>query len=120
MQTLKGPNVAIVGARRASPLGLELSKRFARGLAQSGLTVASGLALGVDAAAHIGALEAARSTIAVLPCGIDKVYPKCHNGLAELIEDNGAVISEFYPGMPPRSALHRRNRTLSGCRMQLW
>lgn len=112
---LRQPALAVVGARRASPLGLELCQRFCRDLAGAGLTIASGLALGVDGAAHRSALDAGGATVAVLPTGIDSVYPRRHQPLARDIADRGVVVSEFPPNTSPRRGnFHRRNRTLSG------
>jgi DNA processing protein len=107
--------LAIVGARKASAYGREVAQYFARRLAERGVTILSGLAHGVDAAAHRGALEAGGRTIAVLGSGIDVIYPYDHRALAEEIVAQGAVISEFPPGTKPdRFNFPRRNRILSG------
>ncbi len=112
---LNRPGIAIVGARRATPLGLELARRFSAALAQSGLVVASGLALGIDAAAHQAALDVEAPGIAVMPTGVDWVYPRRHRELARTLAQRGVVVSEFLPGTSPRKGnFHRRNRTLSG------
>jgi DNA processing protein len=96
------PAVAIVGSRRADPLGLEVAEVFGRELAACGLTVVSGLALGVDAAAHRGAMETMTGrTLAVLGCGIDVTYPRNHCRLRDQISSQGALISEFPLGTPP-------------------
>ncbi|MGB6362573.1 MAG: DNA-processing protein DprA, partial [Thermoanaerobaculia bacterium] len=96
------PAVAIVGSRRADPLGLEVAELFGRELAACGLTVVSGLALGVDAAAHRGAMETLNGrTLAVLGCGIDVMYPRNHWRLRKQISSQGALISEFPLGTPP-------------------
>lgn len=96
------PAVAIVGSRRADPYALEAAKFFARELARSGLAVISGLARGVDAAAHRGALRAdGGSTLAVQACGIDRTYPPRHAGLATDICRAGAVLTEFPIGTEP-------------------
>jgi DNA processing protein len=114
---LQRPAVALVGSRAASPYGLETATRLASSLAAHGLASVSGLARGVDSAAHRGALEAGGSTIAVLGSGADagSVYPREHESLARAIAESGAVVSELPPGTPPR-ALHfpARNRIISG------
>ncbi|MAF82620.1 MAG: DNA-protecting protein DprA [Chromatiales bacterium] len=109
------PQLSIVGSRSATPGGEETARRFAGHLAQSGFCITSGLALGIDAAAHRGALMAGGQTIAVLGTGPDIIYPRDHLRLAEDIAANGALISEFAPGCPPRrSQFPRRNRIISG------
>lgn len=107
--------IAIVGARSASPYGLAAAEALSRDLAESGITVVSGLAVGIDGAAHRGALAAGGRTIAVLGCGIDVSYPPQHRRLAEEIARRGAVVSEFPLGSPPDSFhFPRRNRIVSG------
>jgi DNA processing protein len=107
--------VAIVGSRRASAYGLAVAEWLGRELASCGVTVVSGLARGIDAAAHRGALAAGGRTIAVLGCGVDVVYPPEHRGLLAQIIEAGAVVSEFPPGTPPlRHQFPRRNRLISG------
>lgn len=107
--------VAIVGARRASPYGLAAAERLGAGLAAAGITVVSGLARGVDGAAHRGALEAGGRTVAVLGSGIDVVYPPEHRRLAEAIASQGAVVSQFAPGTRPLAGhFPARNRTIAG------
>jgi DNA processing protein len=107
--------VAIVGARQASHAGRALTEELSRELASAGFTIVSGLALGVDAAAHRGALEAEGRTIAVLGCGVDRTYPPIHTALRRQIEQRGAVVSEFPIGAPPHSYhFPRRNRIISG------
>jgi DNA processing protein len=110
--------VAIVGSRCATPLALAFARMLAADLAAAGLTVVSGLARGVDSAAHEGALDAAGRTVAVLGCGIDSVYPRENAGLARAICARGAVVSEFPPGTGPwKQNFPRRNRTIAGwCR----
>ncbi len=110
--------VAIVGGRRATACGLLITEEIARDLAGYGITVLSGLARGIDAAAHRGALAGKGRTIAVLGCGIDRTYPPEHAALRRTIEDHGAVISELPIGAPPQSHhFPRRNRILSGMSM---
>jgi DNA processing protein len=105
--------VAVVGARRASPYGLEVARSLGRGLAAAGVTVLSGMALGVDAAAHAGALEAG-PTIAVLAGGADRPYPARHARLYERIRRDGVAISELPPGLPPwRWSFPARNRIIA-------
>lgn len=98
-----GPAVAIVGSRRTDAYGREAGRLFGREIAEAGVTVVSGLAAGVDGAAHRGALEATGNTVAVLGCGIDIVYPKQHKSLAADIAATGAVVSQFALGTPPRA-----------------
>jgi DNA processing protein len=95
------PLVAIVGARAATPYGVGAARRLARQLARVGVGVVSGLAQGVDAAAHRGALEERGATIAVLGCGPDRVYPAHHAGLADEVARRGLLLSELPPGAPP-------------------
>lgn len=110
-----GLSIAIVGTRHATSYGLRQAERLASGLSRSGLTVVSGLARGIDAAAHRGALEAGGRTIAVLGSGVLNVYPSEHGELAARIAATGAVISEFPPRRPPMSgAFPRRNRLITG------
>lgn len=107
--------LAIVGARKASAYGREVAQHFARKLAERGVTIVSGLAHGVDAAAHRGALEANGRTLAVLGSGIDVIYPYDHRALADEIAAQGAIISEFPLGTKPdRFNFPRRNRLISG------
>ncbi len=93
--------IAVVGSRRASFYGLECAREFGRDLAAQGLTVVSGLALGADAAAHQGALEAGGRTLAVLGSGLDVPYPRRNRKLLEQVAQHGAVLSEFPLGTPP-------------------
>jgi DNA processing protein len=110
------PAVAVVGARRASPYGLEMSGWLARGAAEAGATVVSGFAIGVDAAAHRGALDAADGrTVAVLGCGLDIDYPRGHRSLGERVREQGALVTEFAPGREPRGwQFPVRNRLIAG------
>ncbi|MCC6302265.1 MAG: DNA-protecting protein DprA [Gammaproteobacteria bacterium] len=112
---LTAPQVAVVGSRNPSPAGLELAHQFASELVRHGYAVTSGLAAGIDAAAHRGALAAGGVTIAVAGTGLDRVYPARHAALAAEIRLAGAVVSEFPLGSPPLpESFPRRNRTLSG------
>lgn len=107
--------VAVVGSRNASPYGLSAASAIARALSAAGVTVVSGLARGIDAAAHRAALQEAGSTIAVLGTGIDQVYPATNRRLAGEIEASGLLLTEFAPGTPPRALnFPIRNRIISG------
>ena len=107
--------VAVVGARRATASGRLITESLANGLAGAGLTIVSGLARGVDAAAHRGALAAGGRTIAVLGCGIGQTYPPEHERLRHEIEECGAILSELPFEAPPHSGhFPRRNRIISG------
>ncbi|HET9575543.1 MAG TPA: DNA-processing protein DprA [Nitrospira sp.] len=107
--------VAVVGARRATASGRLVTESLANGLAGAGLTIVSGLARGVDAAAHRGALAAGGRTIAVLGCGIGQTYPPEHERLRHEIEERGAILSELPFDAPPHSGhFPRRNRIISG------
>lgn len=113
--TLSAPAVALVGSRTATPYGLALAARLSRDLAAAGLVIVSGLARGVDSAAHAAALDAGGATIGVLGCGIDRVYPAEHRALARRMEDTGAIVSEYPPGVPPLPHhFPLRNRIISG------
>jgi len=109
------PQIAIVGSRHHSAAGQQNARAFARHLASSGFTITSGLALGIDGAAHQGALETG-NTIAVLGTGVDVVYPRRHQALYEdIIAKGGAIVSEFPPGTPARAGnFPQRNRIISG------
>ena len=112
---LNAPAVAIVGSRAASPYALEVAERLAHDLSRAGLVVVSGLARGVDSAAHRGTLHAGGRTIAVLGSGADVIYPKEHEPLVREIERGGAVVSELAPGAPPLPQFFPlRNRIISG------
>src|SRR5207302_5773865 len=110
-----GPRVAIVGSRRPTPYGEAVAERLAADLAAAGVVVVSGLAHGVDAAAHRGALSAGGTTVAVLGTGVDVVYPAENAALAaELLAGGGALISEFPDGTPPRRGhFPKRNWTMA-------
>jgi DNA processing protein len=109
-------SIAVVGTRSASPEGLEQARSLAEQLAQRSVTVLSGLALGVDGAAHEGALSAAGRTVAVMGTGINTVYPARHSELAErIVESGGALVSQFWPDAPPTKwSFPMRNIVMSG------
>lgn len=115
LQETDSVSVAIVGTRRATAYGRDVTYRIAYDLAQAGVTIVSGLALGVDGVAHRAALEAGGRTIAVLGSGIDVIYPGEHRDLARRISDQGAVISDYALGTKPdRFNFPPRNRIISG------
>jgi len=109
------PQLAIVGSRNPTPLGRDTAEQFARHLAAAGLAITSGLALGIDAAGHRGALQAGGRTVAVLGCGLDRIYPRSHAELARDVAAHGALVSDLPTGTPPlRHHFPRRNRLISG------
>ena len=115
LDALRAPCVAIVGSRAASPYALEVARQLGADLARRNVTVVSGLARGVDSAAHRGALEADGRTVAVFGCGVDVIYPPEHRALVERILERGALVSEFPLGTPPRREhFPQRNRIISG------
>ncbi len=115
IEAMSGTMISIVGARRCSPYGRRLATDLAADLARAGVTVASGMARGVDTAAHLGALEARAPTIAVLGCGVDVIYPRQNRELARRIFESGCLVSEFPLGAAPlRYHFPRRNRIISG------
>lgn len=112
---LARPSLAIVGSRSATPQGRRNAGDFARTLSRTGLTIVSGLALGIDAAAHEGGLEGKGSTIAVMGTGPETFYPRANRGLAERIRNQGVLVTEYPIGMPPlRTNFPRRNRLIAG------
>jgi DNA processing protein len=112
---LSGLQVAVVGSRNPSPSGRRIARQFGAELGRAGITITSGLAVGIDSQAHEGALEAGAPTVAVLGCGLDTLYPRRNRGLAERIAESGALVTEFPPGTPPVAAnFPRRNRLISG------
>ena len=114
-QIINNPQIAIVGSRRASHQGKRIATEFGQMLSGQGVTVTSGLALGIDAAAHVGGLESYGSTVAVMGTGPDTVYPVRNEALhKKIIHTGGACVTEFFPGVPPK-AWHfpRRNRIIA-------
>lgn len=115
LEALSLPGIAIVGTRRPSLAGIEVARELARQLAEAGFCVVSGLARGIDAAAHQGAIDAGGASIAVMATGCDSIYPKQNTRLAREMVEQGLLVSEFCPGAQPhRWHFPRRNRTLSG------
>ena len=114
-ELLTAPSVAIVGSRRATPQGLENAWAFAQHLSERKLTIVSGLALGIDGAAHEGALTQPGSTVAFVGTGLDVVYPRSHTELAARVEELGLMVSEYPLGMRPLDGnFPRRNRLIAG------
>jgi DNA processing protein len=115
---LAAPSIAVVGSRNPTPQGRENARAFAAEFSRAGLTVVSGLALGIDGAAHEGALSGSGSTIAIVGTGLDRVYPKRHLDLARRIATDGLLLSEYSLGTPPLAPnFPRRNRLIAGlCR----
>jgi DNA processing protein len=112
---LQRASLAIVGSRNPTPQGLANARAFASHLSGAGITVVSGLALGIDASAHEGGLEGAGSTIAVVGTGLDDVYPRQHRALATRIAEHGLLVSEYSLGTPPLAAhFPERNRIIAG------
>ena len=112
---LNKPALAIVGSRNASPQGLRNAEAFAQSASESSLCIVSGLAQGIDSAAHIGGLRGQGSSIAIVGTGLDKVYPSSNRDLAHQLAQDGAIVSEFFLGTPPLPAnFPRRNRIISG------
>ena len=115
VELLAAPALAIVGSRSPTPQGADNAHVFASHLSHGGLTIVSGLAMGVDAAAHTGALEGAASTIAVVGTGLDQIYPKRNLALGKRIASHGLIVSEYALGMPPLATnFPRRNRIIAG------
>ena len=109
------PAVAIVGTRRPSPYGTEVAYALGRGLGAAGVTVVSGLALGIDATAHRGCLDGSGVAVAVLACGPERAYPRRHRRLHEQVAERGLVLSELPPGTPAqRWSFPARNRIMAG------
>lgn len=115
VELLSALSIAVVGSRNATAQGISHAEKFSEALSQAGLTISSGLAAGIDAAAHQGALRGSGSTVAVIGTGADIVYPARNRGLAHLIADGGCIVSEYPLGMPAiASNFPRRNRIISG------
>lgn len=114
-ELLKHPQLAMVGSRNPTRSGIQTAQAFARYFARAGLAITSGMALGIDAASHKGALDADGLTIAVAGTGLDRIYPARHRALAKEIADKGALVSEFPIGTHPQAEnFPRRNRIISG------
>ena len=112
---LQQAQLAVVGSRRASPAALRVAQLLSSQLVRAGLHFCSGLALGVDGAAHRGALEAGGRSVAVTATGIDRIYPHRHRALAAELAQSGCLVTEFPPGTPPRRQnFPQRNRIISG------
>ena len=115
LDLLNTRSLAVVGSRSASAQGLRNAESFAKAISDAGLCVVSGMAQGIDAAAHKGGMQGAGSSIAVVGTGLDKVYPSANRDLAHLLSQQGTIISEFSLGTPPLSSnFPRRNRIISG------
>ncbi len=116
ISVLQNPQLAMVGSRNPTVVGRETAREFARTLAASGMTITSGLAMGIDAASHQGALDGGGQTIAVFGTGLDRVYPAKNRELAHtIVEQGGLLLSEYPPGTEPKPAnFPRRNRIISG------
>jgi DNA processing protein len=115
IELLQAESIAVVGSRNPTPQGSDNARAFSSHLSQSGFTIVSGLALGIDAAAHAGALEGAASTIAVVGTGLDQNYPRRNLALAQRIAKAGLIVSEYSLGMPPLAAnFPQRNRIIAG------
>ncbi|PJE65664.1 DNA-protecting protein DprA [Candidatus Saccharibacteria bacterium CG10_big_fil_rev_8_21_14_0_10_47_8] len=116
VEWLDKPKVAVVGSRRASPYGRQVTERLVSELAGVGVVIISGLALGIDSIAHQAALEANGQTVAVLPTPLDNIYPASHNNLAQnILSQGGTLISEYPPGSTPyKLNFIARNRIVSG------
>ncbi len=108
-------SLAIVGSRRATAYGKETAKNFSNKLTQAGVNIVSGLAYGIDSYAHLGAIEAVGPTTAVLGCGLDYSYPRRNRNIVKYIKGNGLLLSEYWPGVPPKPYhFPARNRIISG------
>lgn len=115
IELLRQPQLAMVGSRNCTPGGARTARDFAGELTRRGLVITSGLALGIDAEAHRGALDAGGGSIAVIGTGIDRIYPSRNRALAHRLAEEGLILSEFPLGMPPNSEnFPRRNRVISG------
>ena len=114
-ELLQQPQLAIVGSRNATPAGIRFAQEISEQLAEAGLTITSGMATGIDSAAHRGALMATNSTIAVIGTGADRIYPTDNHALAAQLSQTALIVSEYPIGTPPlRENFPRRNRIISG------
>ncbi len=115
-ELLKHPCLAVVGSRKVSPYGRQVTRSLAEAMAGQGIVIISGLAIGADGIAHQAALDACGQTIAVLPAGLDRIYPASHHQLAmKILEQGGALVTEYPPGSEPYpSNFLARNRIVSG------
>lgn len=114
-ELLSAPSIAVVGSRNATAQGISHAEKFSEALSQAGLSISSGMAAGIDAAAHQGGLRGPGSTVAVIGTGADIVYPARNRSLAHLIADGGCIVSEYPLGMPAIAGnFPRRNRIISG------
>lgn len=113
---LRMPQIAVVGSRKSTAQGIHIAGDFTEQLGRAGFAITSGLALGIDAAAHIGALNAKAKTVAVMGTGVEQIYPARHKLLAgQILASGGALVSEFLPGSPPRPHhFPQRNRIVTG------
>lgn len=115
VELMRHEGISIVGSRKCSQRGRELAREFGAQLAEVGIPVVSGMALGIDGAAHSGALEESGPTVAVLGCGVDVVYPPRHKELYEQLVEHALVVSEYLPGVSPlKEHFPQRNRIISG------
>ena len=115
---LNSPQLAIVGSRRQTPTGKKIASQFAYDLSALGITITSGLALGIDASAHSAVCEVRGTTVAVLGSGLDTIYPRQNKQLASMVQANGCLVSEFPIGTPPRKEnFPARNRVIAGLSM---
>ncbi len=115
LELLRGTSLAMVGSRHATSQGRENAKAFAAQLGEAGVTIVSGLALGIDGAAHAGAIDSAGGTVAVVGTGLDEVYPRRHADLARQIAIKGLMVSEYSLGTPPlKEHFPQRNRIIAG------
>jgi len=116
IEVLKAPSLAVVGSRKFTNYGKVVGYKLAKDVADAGLTIISGLALGIDAVAHQAALDAEGKTVGVLGCGLDMIYPLANSNLAKkIIDSGGAVITELSPGTPPmKQNFPARNRIIAG------
>lgn len=121
LDLLNSAQLAVVGARKASPLAQKTAEQWCQALAQAGITITSGLALGIDICAHQGALQSSGKTVAVLAHGLDEIYPAKHQVFAEHIIEQGLLLTEFAFATPPRREFFpQRNRLISGLSLAVW